>query len=67
MRTRQRFRLGDRVVVEATNVSLQRRQIDFALVRRLTPPRRSAGEEREEEENYPRITRILIGIRAIRG
>jgi ribonuclease R len=35
MRTGQRFRLGDRVVVEATNVSLQRRQIDFALVRRL--------------------------------
>ena len=36
MRTGQRFRLGDRVVVEATNVSLQRRQIDFALVRRLS-------------------------------
>ena len=35
MRTRQRFRLGDRVVVEATNVSLRRRQIDFTLVRRL--------------------------------
>ena len=35
VRTRQRFRLGDRIVVEATNVSLARRQIDFALVRRL--------------------------------
>ena len=34
-RTGQRYRLGDRVVVEATNVSLQRRQIDFALVRRI--------------------------------
>jgi ribonuclease R len=33
--TGQRFRLGDRVEVEATNVSLQRRQIDFTLVRRL--------------------------------
>jgi ribonuclease R len=35
MRTGQRFRLGDRVEVEATNVSLQRRHIDFALVRRI--------------------------------
>jgi ribonuclease R len=38
MRTRQRYRLGDRMVVEATNVSLRRRQIDFAVVRRLSPP-----------------------------
>ncbi len=35
MRTRQRFRLGDRVLVEATNVSLRRRQIDFALLKRV--------------------------------
>ncbi len=28
-----RFRLGDRVLVEATNVSLRRRQIDFALLK----------------------------------
>jgi ribonuclease R len=35
VRTRQRFRLGDRVEVEAINVSLQRRQVDFALLRRL--------------------------------
>ena len=35
LRTQQRFRLGDRVEVEATNVSLQLRQIDFALLRRL--------------------------------
>jgi ribonuclease R len=35
MRTRQRFRLGDRVLVEATNVSLRRREIDFALLKRL--------------------------------
>ena len=35
MRTRQRFRLGDRVLVEATNVSLRRREIDFTLLKRL--------------------------------
>ena len=35
MRTRQRFRLGDRLQVEATNVSLRRREIDFTVVRRL--------------------------------
>jgi ribonuclease R len=49
-RSGQRFRLGDRVVVEATNVSLQRRQIDFALVRRLPAvneaPHRAAGTRR---------------------
>ncbi|MBX3026854.1 ribonuclease R [bacterium] len=38
LRTGQRFRLGDRVEVEATNVSLQRRQVDFALLRRLPSP-----------------------------
>jgi ribonuclease R len=37
VRTRQRYRLGDRLVVEATSVSLRRRQIDFAIVRRLEP------------------------------
>jgi ribonuclease R len=35
MRSRKRFRLGDRVLVEATNVSLRRRQIDFAVLERL--------------------------------
>jgi len=35
-RSGERFRLGDRLIVEATNVSLQRRQITFALVERLT-------------------------------
>jgi ribonuclease R len=34
-RSRQRFRLGDRLVVEATNVSLRQRQIDFALLKRI--------------------------------
>lgn len=29
------YRLGDRLLVEATNASPQRRQVDFALVRRL--------------------------------
>jgi len=39
-RSRQRYRLGDRLVVEATNVSLERRQIDFAVLRRIAdgPP-----------------------------
>ena len=32
LRRRQRFRLGDRVQVEAVNVSLRRREIDFALL-----------------------------------
>jgi len=34
-RRRQRFRLGDRVEVEAVEVSLRRRTIDLRLVRRL--------------------------------
>ena len=37
MRRRQRFRLGDRVQVEAVSVSLQRREIDFALLGRDDP------------------------------
>jgi ribonuclease R len=37
MRKGQRFRLGDRVLVEAINVSLRRRQIDFTLLKRLAP------------------------------
>ena len=37
LRSGQRFRLGDRVRVEATNVSLRRRQIDFRLLERLAP------------------------------
>ena len=35
MQTGKRFRLGDRVLVEATNVSLRRREIDFAVLERL--------------------------------
>ena len=35
LRTRQRFRLGDRVLVEARDVSLRRREIDFTLLQRL--------------------------------
>jgi exoribonuclease R len=33
-RTRRPFRLGERLVVEATAASLERRQVDFALVDR---------------------------------
>jgi len=36
----QRIRLGDRVEVEATEVSLRRRTIDFALRQRFPSPRR---------------------------
>jgi ribonuclease R len=36
-RRRQRFTIGDRVRVECTNVSLRRREIDFALLERLSP------------------------------
>ncbi len=37
LRTGRRLRLGDRVLVEATNVSLARRQVDFALLKVLSP------------------------------
>ncbi len=36
-RRRQYFTIGDRVRVECTNVSLRRREIDFALLERLPP------------------------------
>jgi len=70
-RTRQRYRLGDRVVVEATNVALQRRQIDFGLVRRIADdaaaesaatPRRprprkgGAGKVRPQTSKAPRVS-----------
>ncbi|MEW6270943.1 MAG: ribonuclease R, partial [Thermodesulfobacteriota bacterium] len=49
----ERFRLGDRLVVEATDVSLKRRQVTFALVERLTsaapPPRRERRHAEREE------------------
>lgn len=35
VRKGQRYRLGDRVLVEATNANLRRREIDFALLERL--------------------------------
>jgi len=44
LRTRQRWRLGDRLIVEATEVSLRRRHIDFALVRRIPAEARRRGE-----------------------
>lgn len=34
-RSRQRLRLGDRLMVEATNVSLRRREIEFAMLERI--------------------------------
>ena len=49
MRTQQRFRLGDRVVVEAVEVSLRRRQIDFVLVKRL-PTEVADGSEPKQRQ-----------------
>jgi len=49
MRTRQRFRLGDRVEVEAIDASLQRREIDFQLLKRL-----GSGEPDRIVEKRPR-------------
>jgi ribonuclease R len=39
-RVRRPFRLGERLVVEATAASLERRQVDFRLVERAQPERR---------------------------
>ncbi len=50
-RKRQYFTIGDRLRVECTNVSLRRREIDFALLERL--PRFTSGgqaAERQEQE-----------------
>ena len=56
LRTRRRIRLGDRLVVEATNVSLQRRQIDFALVRWLKtePPPAARGKPKTRQRSTRR-------------
>lgn len=35
LRTGNRFRLGDRVLVQATNVSLRRREIDFVVIQHI--------------------------------
>lgn len=53
MRTRRSFRLGDRVLVEAVNVSLRRRQIDFVLRRRLG----AVSPERETPRHAPQPRR----------
>jgi ribonuclease R len=36
-RTGVRYRLGDRVLVQTTNISLRRREIDFALLEKVDP------------------------------
>ena len=46
-RTGARFRLGDRVRVEATEVSLRRRQVTFAVVEHLAREE-DAGERRRK-------------------
>lgn len=57
MRKAQRYRLGDRVVVEATNVSLLRREIDFGFVRRI------ATEPSAERRAAPPRTRARAAAR----
>jgi ribonuclease R len=47
-RSRRRFRIGDRVRVEATNVSLRRREIDFTLLEQVERAP-SRGRERKRE------------------
>ncbi len=42
-RRRTLFTIGDRVRVECTNVSLRRREIDFALLEKLSPAAGKAG------------------------
>ena len=53
-RTGKRIRLGDRLLVEATSVSLSRRRIDFALVKRLGPGDSGAGEPPARARRAPR-------------
>jgi len=59
MRTKRRFRLGDRVLVEATNVSLRRREIDFALLECLEGDTadRSAVDSRQKKRDTKRPRR----------
>jgi ribonuclease R len=58
MRTHRRFRLGDRVQVEATNVSLRRREIDFALLERLDGSAAAPGSVApKRNRRRPRATR----------
>lgn len=46
MRRGRRYRLGDRVLVEATNVSLRRREVDLALLEHLEPPAARPARQR---------------------
>lgn len=57
-RKRQYFTIGDRVRVECTNVSLRRREIDFALLERLP---RAAGAPAP-----PQVRRTQGGTRRVR-
>ncbi len=65
----QRFRLGDRVQVEAVNVSLRRRQIDFRLLQRLAPAlaegaRRGVKPARDANAQDPALPRERVRPRA---
>jgi len=59
MRTQQRFRLGDRVVIEVVAVSLRRREIDMALVKRL-PGESKDAKRRGEKKAKPRPNKRKI-------
>jgi ribonuclease R len=50
----ERFRLGDRLIVEATDVSLKRRQVTFALVERLTRGEVTPKKDRRAERRNGR-------------
>lgn len=57
LRTGKRFRLGDRVLVEATDVSLRRREIDFAVLERLRSPGAELGPQSPRRGKGKRATR----------
>jgi ribonuclease R len=57
LRTGKRFRLGDRVLVEATDVSLRRRKIDFAVLERLRSPGAERGPQSPRRGKGKRATR----------
>jgi ribonuclease R len=57
LRKGQRFRLGDRVRVEATDINLRRRQINFALLERLGSVTKSTSQRPPKRTKHTRNTR----------
>src|SRR4029079_10744368 len=58
MRTNQRWRLGDRLLGEDTNISLRRRQIDFAIVRRLESSLPAAADKKPRRRERTRAAAV---------